>query len=117
MFFRLYRGLFSEPKIQFPAKKTSPSEQQLHTFAGLLQSSDLLTDEVIVTGTTYKTGRLVVTAVTSSDVIEAGWSDYWTFYWFEKFYSKVEDPALFLVLEFIILAATATAIDSLASLL
>ena len=72
MFFRLYRGLFSEPKIQFPAKKTSPSEQQLHTFAGLLQSSDLLTDEVIVTGTTYKTGRLVVTAVTSSDVIEAG---------------------------------------------
>jgi len=70
--FRLHRGLYTEPEYQFPGKKFKTTSAQLETFAGLLMPNDLLTNTVVVFGTTYTTNQLVVTHISNSDMITVG---------------------------------------------
>jgi len=67
---RLSKGIFTAPKLQFPNKMAAPTTQELQSYPGILHTSDLVTSAATVTGTAYRTGHLVVTRITSSDIIE-----------------------------------------------
>ena len=64
--------MFSAPVFRFHGKKTDPTDSQLDTFAGLLQPGDHLTNTAVVYGTSYATEQVLVTEVSSSDVITVG---------------------------------------------
>jgi hypothetical protein len=68
----LYRGLFSEPKFEFPGSVVSPSAAELEKFGGLLLPGDLLATVAVAKGTKYTVGHILVTSVDSADVITVG---------------------------------------------
>ncbi len=68
----MFAGLFHAPSLHFPAKKCSPSQGDLLEFPGLLLPTDLLTDKIILKGTKYHRGHIVVTKVYSQDLLEVG---------------------------------------------
>jgi hypothetical protein len=69
---RMYSGLFSSPLFQFPGKKTPPSNDELATFGCLLSPGDLLTDTAVMSGTSYSLNQILVTSVSSCDVLKVG---------------------------------------------
>ena len=68
----MYNGLFTSPEVLFPSKKEQPTEDQLTMWSGLVSAGDLLTDNAMVSGTVYRIGQIVVTAVSCSDLITVG---------------------------------------------
>ena len=70
--FRLYIGLFSEPEIKFPHPPSHPSSDDILAFGNLVKPSDYLTNKVIIKGTTYVVGYIVVLEIVTKDVLVVG---------------------------------------------
>lgn len=70
--FRRFRGLFSTPAFVFPRKCSPPTDADLGKYSPFVQPDDQLSDKVVIRGTTYRTGYLVITKVFSCDVLEVG---------------------------------------------
>jgi hypothetical protein len=68
----MYSGLFSGPRFEFPGKTAPPTLYEINTYGGLLLPGDLLTATAIAAGTKYISGHILVTSVTSEDVITVG---------------------------------------------
>jgi hypothetical protein len=60
------------PKFLFPRKVSSAAPSDVVKYSPAVQLGDQLYDQVVVLGTTYKTGFLVITKMYSPDVIEVG---------------------------------------------
>jgi hypothetical protein len=72
IFFRCFNGLFSTPKFLFPPKVSPATASDIVKYSPVVKSGDQLYNQVVVWGTTYRTGFLVITKVHSSEVIEVG---------------------------------------------
>jgi len=70
--FRCFNGLFSTPKFLFPRKVSTASTSDILKYGGTVQLGDQIYDNVVISGTTYRAGFLVITKVFSEDVIEVG---------------------------------------------
>ena len=70
--FRCFHGLFSAPKYLFPRKFFTSTTSDLLKFSPLVLTGDQLGDNVVIRGTTYRIGFLVVTKVLSDDVLQVG---------------------------------------------
>jgi len=68
----MYAGLFSAPRHQFPAKVTQASESDLLQHPSLLLPGDQLTKKVLVCGTKYCAGLILVTKILSQDLLVVG---------------------------------------------
>ncbi len=68
--FRRFHGLFSTPVFIFPRKCSPATATDLTKYSPLIQPGDQLSDKVVISGTTYRTGYLVITRVFSSYVLE-----------------------------------------------
>ena len=68
----MYSGIFSAPKLQFPGIVKPAALADLAQYPGLLVSGDQLTGKVVVYGTKYCIGQIVVTKVFSQEKIEVG---------------------------------------------
>lgn len=69
---RSFRGFFSVPSIQFPSKLQLPSEGDGIIPAGVFHLGDLVTDKVIVNGTKYRVGQIVVKEVMTDNFLVVG---------------------------------------------
>jgi len=64
--------MFSSPQFQFPGKLSNPEDADGALQTDLLQSGDMITDNVKVFGTNYKAGQLIVTEVICPDILVVG---------------------------------------------
>jgi hypothetical protein len=71
-FFRAFHGLFSAPPFIFPRKTSPATPADILKYSPMLKQGDLLSDQVVISGTTYRPGFIVITKVISSDVLEVG---------------------------------------------
>jgi hypothetical protein len=71
-YFRFFSGLFSTPKYLFPRKVFPATENDIARFSPILKEGDQLYNQVVILGTTYRPGFLLITKVISSDVLEVG---------------------------------------------
>ncbi len=69
---RMRNGLFTMPAFVFPGKCSHPDVQQLSMYSALIVTSDILSDQVIIRGTKYKIGNVLITKVFSCDVLQVG---------------------------------------------
>jgi hypothetical protein len=70
--FRCFNGLFSKPKYLFLRKVSPATPNDVLKFSPMLKPGDQLSDQVLIRGTTYRPGFIVITKVFSSDVLEVG---------------------------------------------
>jgi hypothetical protein len=69
---RRFHGLFSRPVFLFPRKCAPPSPSDLSKYSPFIHPDDQLSDKVVIRGTTYRTGNIVITQVFSCDILEVG---------------------------------------------
>jgi hypothetical protein len=69
---RVKSGLFNIPSFLFPGKCTQVDAQQLSMYSPLVEPGDLISDKVIIRGTHYRAGYVVVLKVYSADVLTVG---------------------------------------------
>jgi hypothetical protein len=69
---RVRNGLFSMPVFVFPGKCSPANDRDFLMFSPLVQLGDQLCEKVIIKGTDYKVGHVVVTKIYSSDVLQVG---------------------------------------------
>ncbi len=71
-FFRGFHGFFSTPEYLFPRKISPATPADLGNYSSLLEPNDQLSDLVVIRGTTYRVGFVVITKVYSPDVLQVG---------------------------------------------
>ncbi len=64
--------MFSTPKFLFPRKVHTASASDIMKYGGTVKMGDQIYNNVVISGTTYRTGFLVITKVFSEDVLEVG---------------------------------------------
>ena len=64
--------MFSTPKYLFPRKVSTVSTSDIEIYAPLVQQGDQISESVVIRGTTYRAGFLVITKVFSEDVLQVG---------------------------------------------
>jgi hypothetical protein len=69
---RARNGLFSTPEFVFPGKCSTANERDCLMFSPLVKHGDQLCEKVVVKGTDYNVGHVVITKVHSSDVLQVG---------------------------------------------
>ena len=60
------------PKFMFPRKFVSASSSDVLKYSPMVKLGDQIYDSVVVRGTTYRAGFLVITKVLSEDVLQVG---------------------------------------------
>ena len=70
--FRSFHGLFSTPEYVFPRKCAPATPTDLGKYTPMLQPGDQLSDVVVIRGSTYRVGFIVITQVFSADVLQVG---------------------------------------------
>jgi hypothetical protein len=70
--FRAFRGFFNTPVYVFPRKCSLATSQDIVKYSPLLEPDDQLSDIVVIKGTTYRPGYVVITQVYSADVLQVG---------------------------------------------
>jgi hypothetical protein len=70
--FRCFHGLFSKPVYIFPRKCSPATPADILKSTPMLKPGDLLSDQVVIRGTLYKAGFIVITKVFCEDVLEVG---------------------------------------------
>jgi hypothetical protein len=68
----MFNGLFSEPKYIFPRKQLPASPADICKHTPMLKPGDLISDQVVIRGTCYRAGFLVITKVVNEDLLEVG---------------------------------------------
>lgn len=71
-FFRRFHGLFSTPVYLFPRKCFPAAPIDILNYTPMLKPGDQLSDQVVIRGTSYRAGFLVITKVFSDDVLQVG---------------------------------------------
>jgi hypothetical protein len=69
---RVKSGLFNTTTFLFPGKCAPADAQQLSMYNPLVEPGDLVSDKVIIRGTHYRAGNVVVIKVYSADVLRVG---------------------------------------------
>lgn len=72
LIYRRFNGLFSAPKYLFPRKVSPATPSEVLKYTPFVKPSDQLSDQVLIRGTCYRTGFLVITKVFSEDVLHVG---------------------------------------------
>jgi hypothetical protein len=70
IYFRRFNGLFSTPKYLFPRKILPATPSDVMKYNPVVKPADQLCDQVIIQGTKYRTGFLVICKAFSEDVLE-----------------------------------------------
>jgi len=71
-FSRCFTGLFSTPKYLFPRKVCPVSISDIEKYSSMVQLGDQISDSVVIRGTTYRAGFLVLTKAFSEDLLQVG---------------------------------------------
>ena len=71
-YFRRFNGLFSTPKYLFPQKILPATPSDVLKYTPMVKTGDQLSDQVVILGSKYRTGFLVICKAFSEDVMQVG---------------------------------------------